>query len=124
MDGQPVVPDFVVDFGNEATVPGVNPSIQVNNLGMDISTDNKAYDQKTYTIDIVCTSQLSNSANKIATTTVEIKLVDECYSTVISPPTMSGGSISLYETFTSTMTPATSSKSACNPIYYTISLID
>lgn len=104
---QVTTPGFITDFSNLQTAPYSNPSIQVNDLSTTISTINKAYDGLVFLLDITCTSTRSTSeSNSSASTALEVSFRDECYDSVIQPPTTSNDMIYLYSEFAMSFTPS------------------
>lgn len=75
-------------------------------------------------LDVTCTSTRSQTGQASATTSLEVSLRDECYGTVIQPPSAASDMIYLYEEFAMSFTPSLQSLPNCNHISYTLTLID
>lgn len=116
------VPDFVVDFDFAVTYPlaNGNPSIQRKDISTTFSTTNKAYDQRSYTLDIKATSIVSQ---QVATTTILITLIDECRFATITPPDVPNMQLYLYQVMSASFSASSINMNGCNQIMYELEFI-
>jgi len=116
------VPDFVVDFDFAVTYPlaNGNPSIQRKDISTTFATANKAYDQRSYTLDI---KAISNVSQHVATTTILITLIDECRFATITPPDVPNMQLYLYQVMSAPFSASSIDMNGCNQIMYELEFI-
>lgn len=113
----------VLDFQTMVT-PTDHPSLEDQTACVKIDTSDKALDGRFMIFEFKYTSMRSNDIAGEVTHVFRINFIDECYNTVVTPAINDDITIPLFEFFWESMLTYSTSSFKCEPIIYTLFVVE